>query len=142
MNDFFTKFKSFAVLGISRNPKAFSRQAYAFMQTQGYQLYPVNPNMDSIDGQVCYPSLATVPEVRAAIFFTPPRITEKLLVDCQNKGIKNVWFQQGSADLEVKQRANELRIDYQDSCVFLHHPEAGFPHNVHRFFVKVFSKEK
>jgi len=142
MNDFFTRFNQFAVLGLSRNPKSFSRQACAFLKTEGYEIYPVNPNTDVIDGQACYNSVESLPEVQAAIFFTPPRVTESLLPVCKDKGIIDVWFQQGSADKAVISIADNLGLNYKNSCVFLHHPHAGFPHNLHRSIVRILGMEK
>jgi len=137
MKDFFVRFNRFALLGLSRDSKSFSRQACTFLRSKGYEIFPVNPNVDIIDGQTCYPSVESLPEVQAAIFFTPPRITETLLPKCKEKGIVEVWFQQGSADQAVMKAADELGIAYNNSCVFLHNPEAGFPHNIHRFVVKI-----
>lgn len=142
MNDFFAKFNRFAVLGLSRNPKSFSRQACAFLKSEGYEIYPVNPNTDVIDGQTCYNSLASLPDVSAAIFFTPPRVTESLLSACKDKGIMDVWFQQGSADKDVIKRADELKLTCKNSCVFLHHPHSGFPHNFHRSIVRILGLDK
>lgn len=142
MNDFFKRYNTLAVMGLSRNPKAFSRQAYSFLRSKGYQLYPVNPNTKNIDGDPCYPSLESLPEVQGAIFFTTPSVTGKLLPECKEKGITNVWFQQGSTDKTVHQLADNLGIRYVDSCVFLHHPDSGFPHNFHRFMVKIFGQGK
>ena len=142
MNDFFAKFNRFAVLGLSRNPKSFSRQACAFLKTEGYEIYPVNPNTDVIEGQACYNSVESLPAVPAAIFFTPPRVTESLLPVCKDKGIINVWFQQGSADKAVITIADELGLIYKNSCVFLHHPHAGFPHNFHRLIVRMLGRDK
>jgi len=142
MKDFFTRFNRFAVLGLSRNPKSFSRNACAFLRSQDCDIYPVNPNTDDIDGQVCYSSVEYLPEVQAAIFFTPPRVTEKLLPLCKEKGIVNMWFQQGSADKAVINAADKLGINYKNSCVFMHHPKAGFPHNFHGFMVRILGMDK
>lgn len=141
MNDFFTRFNRLAVLGLSRNPKSFSRQAYDFLKSKGYEMYPVNPSAGIIEGQKSYDSVASLPELEAAIFFTPPRVSETLLPECRKKGIMEVWFQPGSADDAVMNLADELGVKYENSCVFLHHPEAGFPHNVHRFIMRVLGKD-
>lgn len=142
MNDFFRRYKTLAVLGLSRNPKSFSRQAWSFLRSKGYKLYPVNPNADTIDGVRCYPSVEELPEVQAAIFFTPPQTTGQLLPQLKAKGIEHVWFQQGSADKAALQAAQRLGLEYVDSCVFLHHPESGFPHNVHRFIANLFGRDQ
>lgn len=138
MKDFFEKFKEFAVVGLSGNPKSFSRDACSFLKSQGYIIYPVNPNVKEIDGQTCYNSLDTVPPVQAAVFFTNPRVTVEQLAICKEKGITHLWFQQGSADADVVDKAQKMGLQCKISCVFLHQPNAGFPHNVHRFINKVF----
>ncbi len=142
MNDFFIRFNSFAIVGLSHNPGSFSRKAYDFLASQGAELYAVNPQADNIDGQKPYNSIAALPEVQGLIFFTPPRVTKRLLSECQEKGFRYVWFQQGSADRAVFERADELGIKYENSCVFLHHPQSGFPHNLHRFIVNLLGKGK
>lgn len=141
MDDFFFRFNRLAIVGLSRDPKSFSRQAYSFLKAHGYELYPVNPNVDVIDGQPCYQSIDSLPDVEAAVLFTPPRVSETLLPQCQAKGIVHVWFQQGSADKAVFDLADRMGIIYKNSCVFLHHPQAGFPHNLHRFFANIFAKD-
>lgn len=138
MEDFFVKFKEFAVVGLSSNPKSFSRSACNYLKSQGYKIYPVNPNVKEIDGQACYNSLDSVPQVQAAIFFTNPRVTVEQLAICKEKGINQVWFQQGSANADVIDKAQKLGLQYKASCVFLYQPNAGFPHNFHRFINKVF----
>ncbi len=141
MEDFFVHFKNFAVIGLSGKPKSFSRSACDFLRSQGCNIYPVNPNVSEIDGQQCYGSIESLPGVDAAIFFTNPKVTVELLPLCKDKGITQVWFQQGSANDAVINMVKDLNIRYKNSCVFMHHPEAGFPHNFHRFINKVFKIE-
>ncbi|HCF51419.1 MAG TPA: hypothetical protein DER60_14125 [Syntrophomonas sp.] len=138
MKDFFRKYHRFAVVGLSRDPKSFSRGACKFLIDQGCELVAVNPREENIAGIVSMPSLDLIPEVDGAIFFTNPRVTVTLLPQCLDQGIKKVWFQQGSADEAVLKLAQQLGLSYVNSCVFLHHPRAGFPHNVHRAVARVF----
>lgn len=138
MKEFFTRNKRFAIVGLSRNPKSFSAQACKFLSEQGCQLYGVNPLSTEINGIPCFPSLDQTPDVQGAIFFTNPRITEKVLPQCLDKGIKQVWFQQGAADNAVLRLAQQLGLNYTNSCLFLHHPKAGFPHSLHRFIARAF----
>lgn len=138
MKDFFNKYHRFAIIGLSRNPKSFGRGACKFLAAQGCTLVAVNPLQDNIDGIVSVPSLDLVPEVDGAIFFTNPRVTAQLLPQCLEKGIKRVWFQQGAADEAVLRMAKQMDISYTNSCVFLHHPKAGFPHTIHRAIARIF----
>ena len=51
-----------AVVGVSRDPKAFANGAYKELKEKGYRLLPVNPHMETFDGAPCYPSLKALPE--------------------------------------------------------------------------------
>ena len=51
-----------AVVGVSRDPKAFANGAYKELKEKGYRLLPVNPHMETFDGETCYPSLKALPE--------------------------------------------------------------------------------
>ncbi len=55
----------------------------------------------------------------------------------QENGDKPCVFQQGSANNDVLNKAIELGLKYKNSCVFLYHQNAGFPHNFHRLINKV-----
>lgn len=142
MNSFFRDFKRLAVIGLSRNPKSFSRQAYNLLKANGHELFPVNPNLENIDQDRCYQTIADVPAVEAAVFFTNPQTTLELLPACRDKGITSVWFQPGAANPETMQEAERLGLKAVNSCVFLHHPGSGFPHNVHRFINNLVSPTK
>lgn len=142
MESFFNDFHDLAVIGLSRESGGFSRKAYEFLKSEGYRLYPVNPHTDNIDGDKCYLSLKEIPRVEAAIFFTKPEITKQMLPICQQKGIQNLWFQFGSFNSEVISAAEKLGLKPVSSCVFLHHPNSKFPHNIHRFINGFFSKDK
>jgi len=140
MDSFFRDFKRFAVVGLSRDPKRFSRKIYDFLKAEGCQLYPVNPSADRIDGERCYQSFAELPDVEAAIFFTNPKVSQELLPACKQRGITNVWFQVGAANPEIIKEAKEIGLVPRNSCVFLHHPNSSLPHKIHRFFHKLIAK--
>ncbi|MFZ7103486.1 MAG: CoA-binding protein [Peptococcaceae bacterium] len=141
MDSFFQKYQSFAVLGLSRNPRSFSRGAYHFLKEQGYRLYPVTPHADSIDDIKCAKSLAEIPDVEGAIFFTNPEVSKELLSQCREKGIKNLWFQTGSLAKDELAKVKDSGFNATNSCVYLHHPASGFPHNVHKFVVNFWGKD-
>ena len=140
MYSFYENNKRFAVIGVSRKANSFSRKAYDFLMEQGCELYPINPELDNIGGRQCYRSLEEAPDVDAAIFFTNPQVTQELLQSCREKGIKEALFQFGAANKEIIASAREQGINGKQSCVFLHHPNSGFPHNIHRFIHRLVAK--
>lgn len=138
MEDFFNRHKTLVFLGLSGNPKSFSRGVFRFLSEQGYKIYPVNPALEQVEGHKCYKTIESVPAAEAVLFFTNPRVTLELLRDCKARGFEHVWFQQGAADEEVLKLARQLDLDYKYSCVYLHHNKAGFPHSIHRFINRTF----
>ena len=62
IHDMLKSAKVIAVMGHSDNPMRTSYQIAAMLRNVGYKVYPVNPNVESIDGQKCYPTLMEVPE--------------------------------------------------------------------------------
>ena len=140
MKDFFTRYKRFAVVGLSRDPKAFSRSVCQFLAQRGCELYIVNPRAaaDDMAGFPCYRSPDQLPDVDGAIFFTQPHITVSLLPDYKARGIQRVWFQQGAADQAVLKKTADLHLEFMNGCVFMYNPDTGFPHNFHTFLAKLF----
>ena len=89
--------KTFAVVGASRNPSKFGYQVFRNLLMRGKTVYPINPNIDEIDGTKVYKSIIEIPEVPfGAHFIVPPTVTEKVLEDVIKKGINYVWMQPGS----------------------------------------------
>ncbi|HXX26806.1 MAG TPA: CoA-binding protein, partial [Terriglobales bacterium] len=54
--------KTIAVVGLSNSPLRPSHGVSAYMQTHGYRIIPVNPNIKGALGEKAYPSLLEVPE--------------------------------------------------------------------------------
>ncbi|MFN8447296.1 MAG: CoA-binding protein [Anaerolineae bacterium] len=54
--------KAIAVVGHSDDPGRTSYQIGRFLKGAGYTVYPVNPSIESVDGDQAYATLADVPE--------------------------------------------------------------------------------
>lgn len=61
-NEFLRKENVFAVAGVSSNPAKYGHQVYKDLEEAGYAVYPVNPNIDEVLGDRCYPSLSNCPK--------------------------------------------------------------------------------
>jgi predicted CoA-binding protein len=132
--------KRVAVAGLSRGGKAFSNSAFAEMKKRGYELFPVNPSADSIEGQKCYPSLSALSgKAKAAIVFTNPSVTESVVKDAAAAGIKRLWIQQGAESEAAIKAAEAAGISLvAGQCIFMHLEPVGSLHGVHRFFARLF----
>jgi predicted CoA-binding protein len=97
IQDFLQKEHVFAVVGVSHNPKKYGHQVYKDLKAAGYTVYPVNPTIDEVLGDRCYPSLRELPEKPDVVnTVVPPAVTEQIVVECKALGIDKVWMQPGS----------------------------------------------
>ena len=117
----FLKQKSFAVVGSFRNETKYAYQILNILKNKGYEVYPVNPRIKEVEGLKCYPSIKDVPVVcDVADIVTPPKITEKIVRECKEKGIKRVWLQPGAESQDAINfcKENEIKVIY-GLCVML-----------------------
>jgi predicted CoA-binding protein len=99
---FLDKKNVFAVVGASRNPKKYGHQVYRDLRHAGYSVYCVNPNVDEVLKDKCYPSLEALPTKPDVVdVVVPPKITEEVVRTCKKIGIMKVWMQPGSESGEA-----------------------------------------
>lgn len=85
--------KKIAVVGVSDKRDTGCNLAYKKFKESGYQVYAVNPRLSSYDGQPCYTDLKSIPEKVDAVFvLTSPKVTEQIIQQCVDLGIKHVWM--------------------------------------------------
>ncbi|MEW6034328.1 MAG: CoA-binding protein [Chloroflexota bacterium] len=89
--------RRFAVVGATSNPEKYGCQIFQNLKTRGYEVYPVNPRLDELEGTRCYASLADIPvKVDVVDFVVPPKVTEEILKECRGLGLSRIWLQPGS----------------------------------------------
>ena len=89
--------KKFAVVGATDNPEKYGHQILINLKSRNYEVYPVNPRLDTVEGMKCYPTIADIPEkVDVVDFVVPPAATESILKDCLKLGLDRIWLQPGS----------------------------------------------
>ena len=87
----------FAVAGASRNPEKYGSLVFHALKNDGKSVYPINPNASDIDGVPCYAGVAKAPaDAEAAVFVTPPSVTEAGVTEALARGIKKIWMQPGA----------------------------------------------
>ena len=78
--DRFLAGRRLAVVGVSRNPQDFSRLMLAELKKKGYELVPVRPELDEVDGLKAYARVQEIPgAVDGAIVLTSPAVTEQVV---------------------------------------------------------------
>ncbi len=110
--------KVWAVVGASENPERFGSKIYKKLKSKGYKVYPVNPNYQTIDGDKCYDSLSSLPEVPDVVdMVVNPRHGISVIEEAARLGIKNIWLQPGSYNDQVMDLIRERGLNAVQGCV-------------------------
>lgn len=140
--DAFLAHKRIAFVGVSRNPRDFSRMLFREFQKRGYEVIPVNPKLTNVDGIQCYSSLREAPNVPAVLLMTSPEVSSAVMDDCIAAGVKQVWMYgaagKGAVDEGALERGREFGLDViRGECPFMFFPKPGLPHNLHGFVRRI-----
>jgi hypothetical protein len=82
-----------AVVGVSERRDTGCNLAYRRFKKAGYMTSAVNPHLTSFEGDPCYPDLSAIPDKPDAVFIlTSPPVTEQIVQQCVDLGIKRVWM--------------------------------------------------
>jgi len=114
VNDFL-KQRRFAVIGSFRNESKYAYKILKTLKNEKYEVYPVNPQIKEVEGLACYASVKDIPVVcDVADIVTPPKITERVVGECKEKGITRVWLQPRAESKEVIKfcRENGIKVVY------------------------------
>lgn len=85
--------KKIAIVGVSDKRETGCNLSYKKFKEAGYQVYAINPRMTTYDGEPCYADLKSLPERPDAVFvLTNPKVTEQMVIQCVELGIKHVWM--------------------------------------------------
>ena len=138
----FVNSKKIAVVGMSRSGKKFGNMAAKELQTKGYQIFPVHPEANEIDGMTCTPDLKSLSgKVDAVWISIPPKNVAPVLKEAAQIGLKNIWLQQGAWSKEVQQTIDELNLSVvSKKCIMMYAPPVKSVHKFHRTIVGIFGR--
>jgi len=117
----FLRQKRFAVIGSFRNKDKIAYKILVDLLKKGYEVFPVNPRLDEVEGRICYKTISDIPGgVDVANIITSPSVTEAILKECLQKSIKRVWLQPGAENPAIIQFCHDNAIKVIHSmCVML-----------------------
>jgi len=127
------------VTGVSRTPGSHgSNVVYKRVRERGYDVFAVNPNADTVEGDRAYHDLSSIPEgVDAVVIGTRPEIADETIRECEELGNKHVWMHRGPGGGSVSTSAAEYGrahginvIDGGCPCMF--DPTADLGHKMMR----------
>ncbi len=131
-----------ALAGVSRNPKKFSNMVMRDLASRGFEILPVNPHADKLEGVKCYPSIKDLPkDVNRLLIITPKESSAKIMEDVVGSFVDKVWIQQMSDSPEAIQIANDNGVDLiTGKCIYMFADPVKGIHGFHRILMKLFGK--
>jgi predicted CoA-binding protein len=120
MQEFLSK-KNWAVVGVSSDPTKYGNKVYFKLKKSGYNVFAINPNLNQIDGDPCYPNLSALPFLPDVIsVVVPPKVTEQIIDECAKLGIQRIWMQPGSESEESIKKGEKLGLQLiHNQCVLI-----------------------
>lgn len=145
VNDFLAQ-KRIAVAGVSRDASRHpsANLIYQRLKKTGHDVFAVSPHMQTFDGDRCYPDLRSIPGgVDGVVIVTRPEITDRVVRDCSDAGVKRVWMHQSLAKgSSVSQTAVDFCRQHDISviagaCPMMYGPGADLGHTCMRWVLKL-----
>jgi uncharacterized protein len=136
----FLSAKKIAIAGVSRNSKKFGYTVFKELSQKGFDVYPINPNTDSLGGTPCFQSISALPpDVRNLLIVTPKDQTAGLIREAVSNGISGIWIQQMSETPEAIEIARENTVDLiSKQCILMWIEPVKSIHRFHRNLKKLF----
>lgn len=128
-----------AVVGASATPRSFGNEAYRELKKRGYELFPVNPRYQEIEGDRCWQSLTDLPQqVESALFVLSPKAAVSAVAEAKAAGVKYIWFQQlANYSAAVKAAEDAGLKTVSRKCILKYAEPVQGIHSVHRLLTRL-----
>ncbi len=112
-----------AVVGLSADPLRPSHGVSAYMQSHGYRIVPVNPQIESSLGEKAYASLLEVPEkINLVNIFRRPEFVPEIVDQAIRLKIPAIWMQEDVIHEAAAEKARQAGIFViMDRCILKEH---------------------
>ena len=125
--DLLRRSKTIAVVGLSRNPMRPSHGVTAYMQSHGYRIIPINPQIDECLGEKAYASLLDLPKDAAHMIdivniFRRSEFIDEIVDQAIQLKVPAIWMQEGVIDERAAEKARQAGIfAVMDLCILKEH---------------------
>jgi len=145
VDDFLAQ-KRIAVAGVSRDNSRHptGNLIYHRLKRTGHEVFPVNPHMQTFEGDRCYPNLQAIPGgVDGVVIVTRPEATEQIVRDCSEAEVRRVWMHQSmakgsSVSPEAIEHCRQHNISViAGACPMMFGPGVDFGHTCMRWIMKI-----
>ena len=124
-----TSARTIAMVGASDRPDRASHGVTKFLQSRGYRVFPVNPQItgEHVHGEFVWRELAQIGEpIDIVDIFRRPQAAGEAVDEAIAVGAKAVWMQLGVIDHPAARRARAAGLDVvMDRCPKIEIPRRG-----------------
>jgi uncharacterized protein len=109
--------RTIAIIGASNDRAKFGNKAVRGFRQQGYDVFPVNPKEETIEGLRAFKSISDLPvRPHMVSVYLPPAVLLKVLPDIAAKGCDELWLNPGTESDEVLAKAQRLGLNVIQAC--------------------------
>ncbi len=110
--------KTIAIIGASSDRSKFGNKAVRAYRQRGYQVFPVNPTAQTIEGLPAFHSIleVPVPELDRVSLYLPPQMGLQVIEQIAQKTAREVWLNPGAESPALISRGKELRLNIVVGC--------------------------
>jgi predicted CoA-binding protein len=107
-----------AIIGASRERSKFGNKAVRAYASRNYQVYPVHPTAETVEGLPAYRSILDVPadSLDRISVYLPSQVGLKVLDEIARKPAREIWLNPGADDATVVARARALGLNVILGC--------------------------
>ena len=115
--------KTIAVVGLTDSPLRPSYGVSSYMQSQGYRVIPVNPNVSESLGERAYSTLLEVPDkIDILNIFRRPEAVPEVVDQAIELRVPAIWMQEGVIHEAAAEKARQAGIFVvMDKCILKEH---------------------
>jgi hypothetical protein len=115
--------RTIAVVGLSNDPLRPSHGVAAYMQSHGYRIVPVNPQIETCLGEKAYATLLDVPEkIDVVDIFRRPEFVEEIVDQAIQLKVPAIWMQEDVVHDKAAEKARQAGIlVVMDRCILKEH---------------------
>lgn len=123
ITELLTRSKTIAVVGLSDSPLRPSHGVSAYMQTNGYRVIPVNPQITESLGEKAYASLLDVPvKIDIVNIFRRPEYVDEVVDQAIRLKVPTIWMQEEVVNELAAEKARKAGIFViMDRCILKEH---------------------
>ena len=123
INQLLTNAKTIAVVGLSNDPLRPSHGVSAYMQSNGYRIIPVNPQIESSLGEKAFASIVDVPErIDIVNIFRRPEFVPEIVDQAIRLKVRAIWMQEDVVHEPAAQKARAAGLFVvMDRCILKEH---------------------